>query len=77
MQGHLKINVILFSALCPPQLHKIKKPEKQIFGDLENFQKIHFLGHFVIPSWKISVKIELLLVPPVGDIIKYICFQLV
>ena len=22
MQGHLKINVDLFSALCPPQLHK-------------------------------------------------------
>ncbi len=22
MQGHLKININLFSALCPPQLHK-------------------------------------------------------
>ncbi len=22
MQGHLKINIDLFSALCPPQLHK-------------------------------------------------------
>ncbi len=23
MQGHLKINIYLFSALCPPQLHKL------------------------------------------------------
>jgi hypothetical protein len=23
MQGHLKINIDLFSALCPPQLHKM------------------------------------------------------
>jgi hypothetical protein len=25
MQGHLKIHIDLFSALCPPQLHKNKK----------------------------------------------------
>jgi hypothetical protein len=23
MQGHLKINIDLFSVLCPPQLHKL------------------------------------------------------
>jgi hypothetical protein len=31
MQGHLKINIDLFSALCPPQLHKTFKEPKNRF----------------------------------------------
>jgi hypothetical protein len=35
MQGHLKINISLFSALCPPQLHKNPKCLKYLkFADL-------------------------------------------
>jgi predicted aldo/keto reductase-like oxidoreductase len=30
MQGHLKINIDLFSALCPPQLHKTYGNKLQI-----------------------------------------------
>jgi hypothetical protein len=31
MQGHLKINIDLFSALCPPQLHKYVNPSLSFF----------------------------------------------
>jgi hypothetical protein len=30
MQGHLKINIDLFSALCPPQLHKTFKSKNTL-----------------------------------------------
>jgi hypothetical protein len=30
MQGHLKININLFSALCPPQLHKLDEGKNVI-----------------------------------------------
>jgi hypothetical protein len=58
----------------------IKKARKTDFWGFGEFSKNPFFGalrDIRLPSWKISVKIELLLIPPVGDIIKYICFQLV
>ncbi len=54
MQGHLKINIDLFSALCPPQLHKTDDLQITNFQNSEAAHVLPFLfsirltGHYSV-----------------------------
>jgi hypothetical protein len=59
MQGHLKINIDLFSALCPPQLHKSLKANRprNFISDfrLQAFLSAvceHDVQSFTVARWK-------------------------
>jgi hypothetical protein len=44
MQGHLKINIDLFSALCPPQLHKKLNTKLSPFNHEKKLSLAHVMS---------------------------------